>query len=350
MNSAGAGAETILIRVLGEERLADWNAYVKVHPDATFCHRSEWRSILENSLGMKTHYLYAQVQGVIKGILPLGEVKSLVFGHTLVSTPFCVYGGVCADSSEIREKLVTRALEIAEDCGVDYVELRNVQKTEANWPGKDFYYTFQKDLSTDQEENFAAIPRKQRAMVRKGIKNDLVSTIDEDLDDFYRVYSHSLRNLGTPVYSRKYFAGLCEHFADDCTILSVRKDGRAIASVLSFYHADTVLPYYGGGLPEARQLKAHDFMYWELMRRSCENNVSRFDFGRSIEGTGSFSFKKNWGFEPSPLYYEQKMIRASKSPDFDPNNSRYRLYIKLWQKLPLPLANFLGPFLAKGLA
>ena len=340
----------IRVKTLGPGQLKDWNAYVHKHALGTFCHRAEWHTILENSPGIKPHYLYAEEEGEIKGVLPLAEVKSLVFGHTLVSTPFCVYGGACADSSDTRDLLETRALEIAGDCGVDYVELRNLAASGKNWETKSFYYTFQKALSADAEENFSAIPRKQRAMVRKGVNNGLVSAVDDDLDDFYRVYSHSLRNLGTPVYSRKYFETLRECFADDCIILTVRKDGRAISSVLSFYHDSTVLPYYGGGLPEARQLKAHDFMYWELMRRSCEQNISLFDFGRSIEGTGSFSFKKNWGFTPSRLYYEQKMIRAKSSPDFDPNNSRYRLYIKLWQKLPLPMANFLGPLLARGLA
>ncbi len=327
-----------------------WNVYVSSKPQATFCHRAEWHTVLQASSGIKTHYLYAEQEGVISGILPLAEIKSLLFGHTLVSTPFCVYGGVCSDSEEINALLLERACSLAEELGVDYLEVRNTQKMTGQWTSKDFYYTFQKKLLADPDANFEAIPRKQRAMVRKGIANGLESSVDEDIDDFYRVYSTSVRNLGTPVYSKKYFTYLTDSFADDCEILTVRKNGKAISSVLSFYHGDSVLPYYGGGLPEARNLKAHDFMYWELMRRSCEKNIQWFDFGRSIQGTGSFSFKKNWGFTPARLYYAQRLIRASHSPDYNPNNSKYRLYIKLWQKLPLALANFIGPFLAKGLA
>ncbi|NKB38634.1 MAG: FemAB family PEP-CTERM system-associated protein [Gammaproteobacteria bacterium] len=350
MKSSQEQEGSIQIKLLDNEEMGRWNAYVNNNSQATFCHRAEWHSVLQASPAMKTHYLYAEQEGVISGILPLGEIRSLMFGHTLVSTPFCVYGGVCSDNAEVGKLLLERASSLAEELHVDYLEVRNTQDMPEQWSSKDFYYTFQKKLLPEPEANFEAIPRKQRAMVRKGIANGLESNIDEDIDDFYHVYSTSVKNLGTPVYSKQYFTCLKESFAGDCEILTIRKNGKAVSSVLNFYHAGSVLPYYGGGLPEARNLKAHDFMYWELMRRSCEKNIQLFDFGRSIEGTGSFSFKKNWGFTPAKLYYAQRLIRASHSPDYDPNNSKYRLYIKLWQKLPLTLANFLGPLLSRGLA
>ncbi|MCG8325597.1 MAG: FemAB family PEP-CTERM system-associated protein, partial [Thiotrichales bacterium] len=184
----------------------------------------------------------------------------------------------------------------------------------------------------------------------KGMDPGLVSETDDDADRFFRIYAVSVRNLGTPVYPKRYFEALRSTFGNNCRILTVLKDGKPVSSVLSLYFNRTVMPYYGGGLPEARNLKAYDFMYWELMRRSCGEGMRVFDFGRSIEGTGSFSFKKNWGFEPGRLHYKQLMVQALQAPDIRPGNAKYRAYIKIWQKLPLPVANFIGPLVAKSLA
>ena len=337
------------IKLLSDNELHSWNNYLGSNPLSSFCHRSEWKSILETAYGLTTHYMYAEENGDIIGILPLAEVKSLFFGHTLISTPFCVYGGACSNTSDVSNSLTSEAVKLAKDLNVDYLELRNISTNQDDWPYKDFYYTFQKEIAPDTDTNLKAIPRKQRAMVRKGINNNLQSVVDNNTDRFYDIYSTSVRNLGTPVYPKRYFNTLKKTFGDACEILTITKDDKAISSVLSFYSNGTVMPYYGGGLPEARQLKAYDFMYWELMRRSCEKNICHFDFGRSIEGTGSYSFKKNWGFEPKKLYYHQQLVRAKQTPDFNPMNSKYSAYIKIWQKLPLPVANLIGPLISRNL-
>ncbi len=337
------------IKLLSDDELNSWNDYVKSNSLSSFCHRAEWKSIIETAYNLKTHYMYAEDNGNIVGILPLAEVKSLLFGHTLISTPFCVYGGICSDSKEATQMLTEEAKYLAKNLNVDYLELRNTSSNQNNWPCKSFYHTFKKEISSNVDTNLNEIPRKQRAMVRKGIKNNLESIIDCDIDRFYHLYSVSVRNLGTPVYPKRYFKILKEKFGDDCEILTITKNGKAISSVLSFYFGDTVLPYYAGGLLQARQLKAYDFMYWELLRRSCEKNIRNFDFGRSIEGTGSYSFKKNWGFKPTKLYYQQLLIGAKHTPDFNPMNSKYSMYIKIWQKLPLPVANLIGPLISKNL-
>jgi FemAB-related protein (PEP-CTERM system-associated) len=337
------------IKLLADNELHLWNDFVKSSSLSTFCHRAEWKSILESVYNLKTHYIYVEESGNILGILPLAEVKSFLFGHTLISTPFCVYGGICSESNEATELLTNETINIARQLNVDYIELRNLSQTQNNWQHKDFYHTFKKEISADNDVNLNEVPRKQRAMIRKGIKNDLISIIDDDINTFYHLYATSVRNLGTPVYPKKYFVALKDKFGDDCEFLTVTKNGKAISSVLSFYFDNTVLPYYAGGLPEARSLKAYDFMYWELMRRSAEKNISKFDFGRSIEGTGSFSFKKNWGFKPQQLYYQQFLINANQTPDFNPANTKYSMYIKAWQKLPLPIANLIGPLISKNL-
>jgi FemAB-related protein (PEP-CTERM system-associated) len=251
---------------------------------------------------------------------------------------------------EIKKSLEQKAIEVAESLNVNYLELRQLQQPDSDsWPCKRIYYTFRKNIDADSEVNLQMVPRKQRAMIRKGIKANLYSVVDNNIDRFYSIYSTSVRNLGSPVQSRKYFQILYDTFAGKCDVLTVEKSGKPISSVFSFYYGDTVLPYYGGGLPEARQYKAYDFMYWELMRRSCEKGIRQFDFGRSIEGSGSFDFKKNWGFHPEPLYYRQYLVKARHTPEFNPDNPRYRFYVNLWKYLPLPVANRLGPVISRGL-
>jgi FemAB-related protein (PEP-CTERM system-associated) len=186
-------------------------------------------------------------------------------------------------------------------------------------------------------------------MVRKGIAADLESSIDGGVDRFFDAFAASQRNLGTPILPKRYFQALKEEFGEACDVLTVTSAGKVVASVLSFYFRDEVLPYYGGGPAEARDLKANDFMYWELMRRSAERGIRVFDYGRSKVGSGSYSFKKNWGFEPEPLRYQYRLVKAHDVPNVSPNNPKYRLMIEAWRRLPLALANRLGPVLARNL-
>ncbi len=329
-----------------EER---WDRYVLAHPQGTFFHRAGWKSVLEEAFGHATHFLQARRDGEIVGVLPLAQVKSLLFGNSLSSTPFCVYGGVVADDAEAETALLDAARSLAERLGVDALELRNRRALEGEWLAKELYATFRKPISADPEENLKAIPRKQRAMVRKGIKAGLVSEEDDGWERLYRVYSESVRNLGTPVFPRRYFRILRKVFGNQCRVLMVRHGDEDIAGVMSFYFRDEVLPYYGGSRPVARRLKGNDFMYWELMRRSGEEGIRLFDYGRSKRGTGAYSFKKNWGFEPEPLHYQYHLVKAKTVPEVNPMNPKYRLFIEGWKRLPLPVANFLGPFLARSL-
>lgn len=326
-----------------------WDNYVNNHPDATFFHLFGWKKALEQSFRHKNYYLIAQQDNNIVGVLPLGHIKSMLFGNTLVSTPFAVYGGILADNEEVRLQLREAAIELAENLKVDHLELRNVQQENPDWPHKELYVYFKKQLADNDDDNLKAIPRKQRAMVRKGIKAGLDSTINQDVDTFFEAYSESVRNLGTPVFPKKLFKSLADVFKDQSDILTVTKDGQLVASVLSFYFKDTVLPYYGGGTWLARNLKGNDFMYWSLMQHAIKKGITAFDYGRSKEGTGSYSFKKNWGFEPQPLYYEYYLVKAKEISEINPLNPKYQMFIKLWQKLPLKVSQFLGPILARDL-
>lgn len=342
-------AEAIRIRPLTPGDVKAWDAFVEACPEATFFHRAGWKAVIERAFGHRTHYLLAESGGRISGVLPLGHIKSRLFGNALISTPFAVYGGIAADNEPARRQLEAAACDLAQELAVDYLELRNREVRHPDWPTKQLYVTFRKAIDADPDENLRAIPRKQRAMVRKGIKAGLESCRDESVDRFYRAYSESVRSLGTPVFSRRYFEILREVFPDASDILTVTHQGELVCSVLSFYFRDEVLPYYGGGTPLARRLKGNDFMYWELMRRSGERGIRVFDYGRSKQGTGPYSFKKNWGFEPAPLHYEYHLVKARQMPDVSPMNPKYRVFINAWKRLPLPVTQLLGPMLARNL-
>ena len=326
-----------------------WDEFALSCPEATFFHRAGWEKVINQALGHKTYFLYAELEGKIQGVLPLAEINSYLFGHSLSSLPFCVYGGIAAVSEQAREALDQAAQTLASQLGVDYLEYRSLQMQHSDWPTKDLYVTFRREIYPEVEQNMQSIPRKQRAMVRKGIKAGLQGTIDQDTDRFFAAYSASVHRLGTPVFSKKYFRLLKKTFPDDCEILTITKDGRTICSVMSFYFRDEVLPYYGGGTSEARNLAGNDFMYWELMRLACERGYKVFDFGRSKRGTGSFDFKKNWGFEPQQLHYEYQLYQANTVPDHNPLNPKYQIFIKAWKKLPLTIANLIGPHIVKNL-
>jgi FemAB-related protein (PEP-CTERM system-associated) len=339
----------VTVAPLTEAAFARWDAYVLAHPAATFFHRAGWKRVIERAFGHRTHYLFAEQRGVIVGVLPLAEIRSRLFGHSLGSLPFCAYGGIVADRNAAYAALDRAAQTLARERGVGALEYRNLTAQHPGWPTKDLYVTFKKAIAPDVEANLNAIPRKQRAMVRKGIKAGLVGEIDTGIARFFDAYSASVHRLGTPVFSRRYFQLLKDEFGDDCEVLTVTKDGATIASVLSFYFRDTVLPYYGGGVDAARALAGNDFMYWELMRRACERGIGVFDFGRSKRGTGSFDFKKNWGFEPTPLYYEYFLVKDREVPEINPLNPKYRLFIAAWKKMPRAMANLIGPHIVRNL-
>ncbi len=303
------------VRTLQPGDRARWDAFVATCPEATFFHRAGWQEVIQRAFGHPTYFLYAETHGLIEGVLPLGHINSRLFGNALISTPFCVQGGIAASTVAAHAALQQAACELAGALQVDYLELRHAQRRYPDWPAKDdLYVNFRKRIDPDPEVNMKAIPRKQRAMVRKGIQAGLSATPDEGVERLFQAYSESVRNLGTPVLPVKYFRLLKDVFQDDCQILTVTLGRELIASVLSFYCRDQVLPYYGGGVERARQVKGNDFMYWELLRRSAEGGLRVFDYGRSKVGTGSYDFKKNWGFEPEPLCYEFYLVKARQLP------------------------------------
>jgi FemAB-related protein (PEP-CTERM system-associated) len=335
------------VRPFLESDRAAWNAFVHAHRDGTFFHLAEWQDVLRQAFGLRSRYLLAQRNGAICGILPLAEVKSLLFGHSLVSTPFCVYGGIVATDQAAFESLESAACDLARRLNVDHLEMRNRRRSHPDWPVKDLYVTFRRPIDPDPEKNMLAIPRKQRAMVRKGFKEALRAEVDERADRHYDMYSQSLRSLGTPVFSKRYINILTQTFSDACDIVTILNGDRPVASVLNFYFRDEVLPYYGGGTQEARAVAGNDFMYWQVMERAREKGCRVFDYGRSKKGTGAYDFKTYWGFEPEQLHYEYFLVKRKDVPNLSPTNPRFSKAIELWRRMPLGVTQLLGPPLAK---
>lgn len=343
-------ADTLVIREAGDADEAAWDAFVDAHPAATLFHRYAWRRVIDGAFGHATFYLIAERGGAPVGLLPLARQKTALFGDGLISLPFCVYGGTLALDDAARAALDAHAVALRERLGSRYLELRERRPTRLDWPRKgELYATFRRPIVADAEKNLLAIPRKQRAVVRKALENkDITVEIDDSIDRIYAIYCLSVRNLGTPVFTRKLFSLAWEQFRGDAEVVTVKIAGEAVTSCLSFFFKDEVLPYFAGGTAAARG-GAYDLMYYTIMNRAAARGARVFDFGRSKAGTGPFSFKKNWGFEPEFLSYEYSLAPGQSIPENNPLNPKYRLFIAAWKKLPLPVANVVGPMLSRGL-
>jgi FemAB-related protein (PEP-CTERM system-associated) len=338
------------VKLMASADRARWDEFVMACPAATFFHRAGWQEVIEGVFGHRSWFLYAEKEGAIVGVLPLAQVKSLLFGNAMASLPFCVYGGVASTDAEASAALEAEAERLARQAGVAHLEYRNVAPHHPDWPKQDLYVTFRKEILPKGEDNLLAIPRKQRAMVRKGIKAGLFAELDAGVERFFALYADNVHRHGTPPMPKRYFRRLKEIFGEDCEVQIVLDvSGVPVSGVMSFYFRDEILPYYAGDTEAARDLAANDFKYWELMRRACEKGCKVFDYGRSKQGTGSYAFKKNWGFEPAPLHYEYRLYGRDAVPQNNPSNPKYKLFIEAWRRLPIGLANWLGPFIVRNL-
>lgn len=332
-----------------EDRL--WDGFVDEQADANLFHRAGWRHVIASAYGHNAFYLIARRRGVICGVLPLIEIRSALFGRALVSVGFFVYGGILATDPAAEAALADAAARLGRELNVAYIELRGDTRAElAGWPAKSgIYAAFRRPLEAEEAAALQAIPRKKRADLRKALASDLVVDTGIPAGSFHAIYAESLRNLGTPVFPRRFLNAILAQFAPITELSLVRRGTTPLAALLSFYFKDQVLPYYGGAVPAARASHAYDLLYWSLMRRATVRGARVLDFGRSKVGTGAFDYKRFWGFEPTPLTYRYHLVRAASVPDLNPLNPRYRRLVAAWQRLPLPVANRLGPLLARQL-
>lgn len=326
-----------------------WDAFVANHPNGSVFHLAAWAGVMTQAYRHTPHFVLAARDGRVEGILPLVEIKSRLFGHALISNAFCVAGGPLAADEETRVALLKEAERIGRSIGVAYVELRDTAGG-AGWTAKDdLYFGFEREMDADEAKNLLQIPRKQRAVVRKAIDGPFRVTTDKDLDTFFALFSRTVRDHGTPVFPKRFFRAILEALPENADILTVWQDDKPLSSVLSYYFRDRVYPYYTGSDIAARNVGTNDLMYWKLMRHAVERGCRVFDFGRSKVGTGPFSFKKNWGFEPRAIAHQYLLLKRDTLPNVNPTNPCYAKLIDVWRRLPLPVANFISPFISRNL-
>ncbi|RIV90892.1 FemAB family PEP-CTERM system-associated protein [Aurantiacibacter xanthus] len=342
--------ETVRLAELSQpDECARIEGFVALHGGSVF-HRPQWLHAVERGTGQRALGLIAEKGGALTGWMPLTELHSPIFGRTLASSGFAVNGGALALDERVAERLIEAVEELAQRLSCSSVELRG-GPARAGWDMlTERYCGFVMPLAEDDEAQLAAIPRKQRAEVRKSLSPELEVTIGREEGEraaHYAVYAESVRNLGTPVFPRSLFDAALD--ALDADILTVRHQGVPVSSVLSFYHGGAVMPYWGGGTYAARRLRSNDRMYYELMCHARRKGCIAFDFGRSKTGTGPYAYKKTWGFEPQPLTYAEWTVPGCEARDADPLSPQHQSRIAAWKRLPLAVANRLGPLIARGL-
>jgi len=312
-----------------------------------------WQRTVADTFGHQPLHLVAKrASGDVSGVMPLFLVRSRIFGHLLSSTPVAAYGGILAQSETTSRTIFQHACEIAKDFGVQFLELRNFRNSLPNstLPRKNIYVTFRTELRKDPEATMLTIPRKTRAEIREGIRNDLEFRVDAiGPCEFYDIYSQTVRQLGTPVFSKRLFMNGLQQFGSCCKIFSVHRKSKLVSAVWTLFYKDEVVPYFGGSLREYNRLAVNNFMYWMLMKYGCEHGYKIFDFGRSKKGTGSFDFKKRWGMTLTELPYEYFLVRQQSLPDTSPLNPKFSKAIQIWRRLPLPVTQLIGPLVSRHL-
>jgi FemAB-related protein (PEP-CTERM system-associated) len=328
--------------------------FVADHPAAGLFHRPQWSRAIERGCGARGHYLVLEGNGSeLRGLLPLSEVRSPLFGNSMVSVGFGIGGGIIAEDGDGIERLGEAAWALARERGCTDVELRGGAFPSGPWTMKEgVYASFAADLPSGDEAILLSIRRRQRALIRHARDHGFEyrsGNAAVDLDSHFRTYSISMRNHGTPMFPRRLFQAMADEFGDEAEIVTAWKDGAPVCSVFSFYFKACIYPYWVGSTPYGRGQRADAATYYEMMCRASRRGCSRVDFGRSKIGTGPYEFKKNWGMEPRPLTYAVRTEAGASPREINPLDPRYQRRIAMWRKLPLWAANLIGPPIARGL-
>jgi len=327
--------------------------WICAQPGSTPFHRPAWIGAIARGCRQQAMMLVARRGAQIGGVLPLNLVASRLFGRALVSSGFAVDGGIVADDAETAERLADACWALARERNCSTAELRGGMMPQQGWTLKsDTYLGFAKPLEADDEAQLAAVPKRHRAEIRKGLGNGL--TVETGcgarlLDMHYRLYAENVHRLGTPVFPKALFAEVLAGFGDDADIMIVSKDGTPLSAVITLYHRGACMPYWHGASLGARDMRSNEVCYFRLMGHARERGCTIFDFGRSKVGTGPAAWKKTWGWEGVPLSYAVRAEPGAEPRDINPLSPQYRRKVELWKKLPLPLANLLGPPIARGL-
>jgi len=326
---------------------ADWDAFVAAHPDATAYHGWDWRDVFGPVFGHEPIYLAARDGNRVVGVLPLVAFKSRLFGQFFCSLPFVNYGGILETSPDAVAPLVAEASRLARERGAAHVEMRHVHRQVTDAPVRQHKVTMLLPLKETVEAQWTALDNKVRNMVRKAEKSDLTSESGglELLDAFHAVFSVNMRDLGTPVYPKRFFAAVLKASGPAARLHVVRHRGAPVAGSMTIVHRNRTEVPWASSLREARAMNPNMLLYWHMLREVIAAGGHVFDFGRSTPGEGTFLFKKQWKAEPVPLHWEYALITRDALPDQSPGSGKFAMAIELWKKLPVPVANTLGPLI-----
>jgi FemAB-related protein (PEP-CTERM system-associated) len=330
---------------------AQWNAFVHASDRATFYHRWEWRAINEGGFGHRTAYLAGIDGGRFVGVFPLVRLKSLLFGNIACSMPFVNYGGPAGESDEVEERLMEAAATIAEEWRVEYLEIRSQRRLGGGYPCSDHKVSLTIALESDPEAVLNRMKREQRAEIRRAYKNGFTVKFGPELiGDFYLVLSESWRDLGTPIYRTDYLKAIVAAFPGATRVCVVYDaQGRPAAGAFDGLHNGTVEGMWLGMRNEYRRQLVGYVLYWELIKHACEMGYRSFHLGRSSKDSGGEQFKKKWNAETLQLYWQYILRTRKELPSLNPQNAKYQLAIRTWQKLPLSMTQVLGPLIARSI-
>ena len=319
---------------------------------ASIYHEYRWCSVIEECFAHKCHYLLCEGDGgAVRGILPLVHMKSRMFGNFLVSMPFFNYGGVCAEDDESRDLLIAEAVRIARQYGISHIEFRQEEPLDNGFPVKTSKVSMRLALPSSSEELWKSFPSKLRSQVRKPQKSGMSVRVgrEDEIDSFYNVFSVCMRDLGTPVYPKYFFRDILGNFPESTRICSVYLDKVPVASGFLVAFKDRLEIPWGASLRRYNAKSPNMLLYWSCLEFACKRGFRFFDFGRSTMGESTYKFKEQWGAVPFPMYWHYWIANNGTLPEINPHNPRYRFAIETWKKLPVSLANFLGPRIVRNI-
>ena len=327
----------------------EWDAFVAGMPEASGYHGYAWRNILGNSFGHASHYLAAREDGVLSGVLPLVHMKSLLFGNFLVSVPFVTYGGLLCRDKTAESALLEAAEELRTRLGARHVELRHTGEPGLDLPAKRHKVAMVLQLDGNEDVMWGEIGVKVRNQVRKAQRSGLETVWGgaELLDDFYAVFVRNMRDLGTPVYAKSFFANVLAGLPEQTRIVAIRKDGLPAAAGLLFWHGQTLEIPWASSIRDYNSLCPNNLMYWEAIRHGVALGLRRFALGRSTPGAGTFKFKEQWGARPEPLAWHYLLPAGDKLPDLTNQNPKFSMAIEAWRRMPLPMTRLIGPSIVR---
>lgn len=340
----------IRFEMLSEKNVDEWDAYVAANDRATLYHFSRWEKIICRVMRQRSMCTLARAQGRIVGILPLYRLTSKLFGDFAVSVPYLNYGGPLGESGAIERALLENAQQQGAQLGLSHVEVRELQDREG-WPNLSHKVSMLLQLPTTAEQLFDQVGTKVRAQIKRGEREGHVVSIGgvELLDGFYDVFARNMRDLGTPVYSKAFFAEILKQFPDNAELVVVTLEGKPVGCAFLIRYSGVQEIPWASTIRESNRSGSNMFMYWRMLCRAIETGCEYFDFGRSSPDAGTFSFKKQWGAKPIQLVWNYVYLWDSQLPELRPDSPKFRLLVSIWQRLPVALTKILGPVVVRNL-